>query len=153
MVSSSGAGQAAALKDDVLARGPFSDVSRIAFDIAAVLPLRKASTILNLRTDCSSDVPFSGDVVLARDGVKAWPEAPGSREGTRATDILELLREGCWERGPAGGEVDIGGRGARPEVWEPSSDTASSSLRGSLSFRRRSDRAADLDLLCWLWND
>jgi hypothetical protein len=89
------------------------------------------------------------DVVLEREGASAGPEVLGSREGTRPTDILALLKEGWWDGGTAGGEVDVVGREARLDAWEPSSEMASSSLRGSLSFRRSSDKAADLDLL-WL---
>ena len=47
--------------DEVLARGPFSEVSRIALEINAVSPLLKASTIRNFRTDCSREFPFSKD--------------------------------------------------------------------------------------------
>lgn len=45
--------------DEMLALGPPSVVSRIALDIEAVSPLRSASTIRNLRTDCSSVAPLA----------------------------------------------------------------------------------------------
>lgn len=44
--------------------------------------------------------------------------------------------------------VVVVGSEARPEACDPSSELTSSSLRLSLSFRRSSERAADLDLLC-----
>ena len=67
-MSSRGVAVDGTARDEVLARGTFSDVSRMALDIAAVLPLRRASTIRYLRMDCSRDVPFSLGTMLARAG-------------------------------------------------------------------------------------
>lgn len=69
----------------------------MALDMAAVLPLRKASTIRNLRTDDSSDVVFSGEEPRTLDRDAAGGLSPaGSRDGIRLTDILELrLRVDC----------------------------------------------------------
>ncbi len=84
VVSSKGAG-CEPFTEDVLARGPSSDVSRKDLDMAAVLPLRRASTIRNLRTDCSRVVPFSAAEGLDRVGAKEL----GSLDGIRPSDILE----------------------------------------------------------------
>ena len=116
VVSSRGVGWVAFM-EDVLGRGPISDVSRMALDMAAVLPLRRASTIRNLRTEDSSDVVlsvlsvlsvfstfsvFSGLSTLSADPDRALlgtvfdrdkeglAAAPGSRDGSRLRDILEL---------------------------------------------------------------
>ncbi len=63
----------------------------MAFDMAAVLPLLKASTIRNLRTDDSSDVVLSAEAgtVLDRDK-DGGASPPGSRSDNRLCDILEL---------------------------------------------------------------
>lgn len=41
--------------EEMLARGPPSALSRMALEMEAVSPFRRASTILNLRTDCSRE--------------------------------------------------------------------------------------------------
>lgn len=136
-----------ALREEVLARGPPSQVSLVALDMAAVLPLRKASTIRNLRTDCSSEEELlSAAVVPGRAGVGVGPDG-WFVTGWR--DILAALplAGGCWEERTA--DAAVVGPEARPDVdWE-SSEAASSSFL-SLSLRpRRSDSAADdLDRLC-----
>lgn len=45
--------------EEMLVRGPPSAVSLMALEMEAVSPLRRASTMRNLRTDCSRDTPFS----------------------------------------------------------------------------------------------
>jgi hypothetical protein len=126
---------------EVLTRVP-SD-SRIAFDIDAVSPLRKASNIRNFFTDASIDTGFScggGAVgaVIVRCGVGRLeldlikPAVPV--EGLDACPL-----EAWWAR-VAGVAVVIGN-----EVDDPSFDDSSSSLP-SLP-RRNLARADDLERL------
>ena len=85
----------------------------MALDMAAVLPLRRASTIRNLRTEDSSEVVLSvvlSAVLSARAAEEFELEpgtvfdrdkdevlvAPGSRDGKRLRDILELWFLADW---------------------------------------------------------
>ena len=56
----------APVNDEVLLRGLPSAVSRIALDMAAVSPLRRASTARNFLTDCSMEGVLSvvGDLLM-----------------------------------------------------------------------------------------
>ena len=64
----------------------------MALDMAAVLPLRRASTMRNLRTEDSSEVVLSAEAgrVLHRDK-EVLLAPPGSRDGSRLRDILAEL--------------------------------------------------------------
>ncbi len=77
-------------------RGLFSEFSRMALEMKAVSPLRRASTMRNFLTDDSSEVPLSiglGDLA---------PTAEGVLEGVRPmalpeTESLELWPlTDCW---------------------------------------------------------
>lgn len=83
--------------DEVLALGPPSAVSRMALDIDAVSPFRKASTMRNLRTDCSSVAPLVSIDAL---GGECWVD------GVRARFALEPEGLELWRldsRGLGGG--------------------------------------------------
>jgi hypothetical protein len=62
VVSSSAPPALAPPRDEMLARGTPSAVSRMAFEMDAVSPLLRASTTLNLRTDCSRLPVLTSDV-------------------------------------------------------------------------------------------
>lgn len=137
-----------AVKDDMLARGAFSEVSRIALEIDAVSPFLSASTTLNFLTDCSRlpdlvsgiGAVFAGwefDGVLLRDAdvvdsLELWLRVLG---WCCMGDKVECFAAACGE--------------ARLPEFEarPSSEPDSSSR---VSLRRSSDNAAaDLDRLWW----
>lgn len=139
MVSSNAPAALAPLSDDVLARGRLSAVSRMAFDMDAVSPFLRASTILNLRTDCSK-LP----VLVSWTGEAFAFAAVWLLEGVLLRTADGVDSRDTWLRGA----TDFGGDAWLPVVDNrPSSDPDSSSR---VSLRRNSDSAAaDLDRL-WL---
>lgn len=121
--------------DEVLGRGALSAVSRMALEMEAVSPLLRASTTLNLRTDCSR----LADLSLCLGGA-GWLEGILLRgEAAESLELLWLRVGACWDMAACLG-ADLGEAAERP-----SSEPESSSR---VSLRRRSARAAaDLERL------
>ena len=134
-------------------RGALSAVSRMALEMKAVSPLRRASTIRNFLTDDSSEIPLSvlGDLPPANEGVF---------EGVRpialpATESLELWPLGCWwcVVGIAGSEDVAAVEVAEVVLPKPSPIDAASSVEdmsSSAPFRLNKERAEDLVRRCEL---
>jgi hypothetical protein len=136
--------------DDVLIRGPPSLHSRMALEMEAVSPLRRASTMRNFLTDDSSETPLSVRLVADLppiDGAccddarpMALPEVD-SRELRPRTAGGVAAASDCWETADAGftpsGEEEWG-------EWAPSSAGESSSgaaaATATAGLRRRRDR-------------
>lgn len=140
------------VKEEVLMRGPLSALSRMALEMKAVSPLRRASTMRNFLTEDSSEAPLS---VALRERP---PAMEGVLEGVRPmrlpeTDSLELwLLMGCWGAGlgDCSGVADVEAvtwvELPRPVGAASSADDMSSST----TFRLRSDKAEDLVRRCEL---
>lgn len=129
----------------MLGRGAFSAVSRMAREMDEVSPLRKASTNLNLRTDCSRlAVLLSavGDVRACCGFGGCELEAVGERPAEE-TDCLAAWPRGlCW---CAMGLIGFGVEDDGVRRSLPSSEPDSSSR--VLLRRKRERAAADLDRL------
>lgn len=130
--------------DEMLVRGPPSAVSRMALEMEAVSPLLSASTMRNLRTDCSIVAPL-----VSMDDLGGEWCVDGVRLRFRVElDGLELWRVSWgWDGGSAmaaEGRLDVADRlsgGVVSAGWEPSSEASGSGL--PRCFPRRSARAAD----------
>lgn len=144
--------------DDVLIRGPPSLHSRIALEMEAVSPLRRASTMRNFLTDDSSETPLSVRLVAdlppidgpccdgaccdgaCCDGARPMtlPEVD-SRELRPRTVGGVAAASDCWETADAGftpsGEEEWG-------EWAPSSagESSSGAATATAGLRRRRDR-------------
>jgi len=99
---------------EVLALGPPSALSRMALEMEAVSPLLRASTMRNLRTDCSREAPlpsieFRGGEAWVWVWVWVWVWFEWVRARfTVAVDGFELWRFAVAVGGAAGGCAMLG---------------------------------------------